>query len=210
MPISELQAMRHHAELSGVATSDLDAGMTRFTKRLGVLQTTGSGMMAGISKKISPKFLESLKGAKTNIEAYKILLKQMEKLPTQQQKMALADAAFGMSGRKMLVMLNEGTEGLIKSRKELASLGGLADKKDTQAAEDYNDTMLRMKTALESVKLKAFTPILKEATVLIVLRRFALLYYHLSLCLFHLLCSLVCLQIFSVRFAQKVLNLKPH
>ncbi|MBD3611446.1 MAG: hypothetical protein HUJ13_03340, partial [Hydrogenovibrio crunogenus] len=45
LPINELQAMRSQAEHAGLSTEDLDGSMFRLTKRLGVLQTTGSGAL---------------------------------------------------------------------------------------------------------------------------------------------------------------------
>ena len=158
------QAMQQQAEHAGVSADELSGSMTRFTKRLGVLQTTGGGAMAKVVKKISPNFLASLKGAKTNEEAYKKLLTVYAKLPTQQAKMALADAAFGNSGRKSLLMLDEGVQGLINAKKNLASLGGLASKEDIQAAADYNDNMQDLGIAFSSIKIKVLTPVLKEVT----------------------------------------------
>jgi len=160
----ELQAMHEQAKHAGLSTDDLNGSMTRFTKRLGTFQATGGGLMAGVVKKLSPALAMQLKGAKTNQEAYEMLLKTYKKLPTQQAKMALADAAFGNSGRKQLLMLDEGVEGLIESRKRLAELGGGASQADIQAAADYNDTMQDLSFAINSIKIKALTPILQEVS----------------------------------------------
>ena len=167
LPIRDLQAMRHHADLSGVATTEMDAALTRFTKRLGVFQTTGGGLMATMAKKISPEFMQSLKGAKTNQEAYEILLKTFAKLPTQQAKMALSDAAFGQSGRQMLVMLSEGTKGLTNARKELMDLGAFATEDDVRSAEEYGDTLARIGQGINGIKIRALVPIMKEANTVL-------------------------------------------
>ena len=164
LPTDELQAMHEQAKHAGLSTDDMDASLTRFTKRLGVFQSTGSGLMANVIKKISPALAMQLKGAKSNKEAYEMILKTYAKLPTQQAKMALADAAFGMTGRKSLLMLDEGVNGLIASRKRLKELGGGASKEDIKAAAAYNDTMQDLSFAVNSIKFKALTPVLKEVT----------------------------------------------
>lgn len=164
LPTEELQAMHEQAKHAGLSTDDMDASLTRFTKRLGVFQSTGSGLMANVIKKISPALAMSLKGARNNKQAYEMILKTYAKLPTQQAKMALADAAFGMTGRKSLLMLDEGVNGLIASRKRLKELGGGASKEDIKAAADYNDTMQDLSFAVNSIKFKALTPVLKEVT----------------------------------------------
>ena len=164
LPIAELQAMQEQAKHAGLSSDDMGASLTRFTKRLGVFQATGGGLMGGIIKKMAPALAISLKGAKTNKEAYELILKTYAKLPTQQAKMALADAAFGMTGRKSLIMLDEGVEGLIAARKRLNELGGGASKEDVQAAADYNDAMQDIQFAVNGIRFKALTPILQEVT----------------------------------------------
>lgn len=159
-----LQAMREQGKHAGMGIDEVDASMTRFTKRLGTFQATGSGLMAGVLKKINPALAMQLKGAKDNQEAYEMLLKTYAKLPTQQAKMALADAAFGQSGRKQLLMLDEGVQGLYNSRKKLMESGGLASREDIQAAADYNDTMQDLGVAIKSIKIKALTPIIQKVT----------------------------------------------
>jgi hypothetical protein len=162
----QLQALREQAQHAGMSSDELDSSMTRFTKRLGTFQATGSGLMAGVLKKISPALAMQLKGAKNNQEAYEMLLKTYAKLPTQQAKMALADAAFGQSGRKQLLMLDEGIEGLIKSREKLISIGGFAREEDIQAAAAYNDELQDMTAAINGIKFRALTPIIQRITKL--------------------------------------------
>ena len=164
MPVSELQAMRHQANLTGLSTQDLDSNMIRFTKRLGVFQTTGGGLFATIAKKIGGGFAESLKGAETNTEAYAILLETYKKLTTQQSKMALSDAAFGMSGRRTLIMLEEGLDGLKRSRQELIDLGAVVTKEDIRAAAEYNDAFTRLGAGISGIKIKVLTPVIQNLT----------------------------------------------
>lgn len=162
--IGELQALRKQASHAGVDDEAMSSALTRFTKRLGVLQTTGSGILGSYLKKSGNSAFRDLKGAKDTQQAYEQLLNAFSKLETAQEQMAFADAAFGQDGRKMLLLLREGTDGLAKSRKELAELGGGAKAEDAAKAEAYNDALQRIQESIKSIKYAALAPIMEKAT----------------------------------------------
>ncbi|MBU2898061.1 hypothetical protein [Vibrio hepatarius] len=164
MSISELQAMRKQASHAGVDEDAMSSALTRFTKRLGVLQQTGSGILGSYLKKSGNSVFRDLKGAKDTQQAYEQLLQSFSKLETAQEQMAFADAAFGQDGRKMLLLLREGTDGLAKARKELADLGGGAKAEDAAKAEAYNDALQRIQESIKSIKYAALAPIMEKAT----------------------------------------------
>ncbi|PNI06202.1 hypothetical protein C1N32_04170 [Vibrio diazotrophicus] len=166
LPISELQAMQSQAEHAGVSSDSLSASMTRFTRRLGVLQQTGKGALGSYLKQSKNGLFKDLKGAENNQQAYQMLLESFSKLKTAQEQMAFADAAFGDSGREMLIMLREGTQGLTAARKELNDLGGGATAEDAAKAEAYNDAVQRISESIRSIKFAALAPIMEKATKL--------------------------------------------
>ncbi|MEL7291487.1 MAG: hypothetical protein AAGJ88_04110 [Pseudomonadota bacterium] len=162
--ISELQAMRKQASHAGVDEDTMSSALTRFTKRLGVLQQTGSGALGSYLKKSGNSVFKDLDGAANTQEAYEALLASFSKLKTAQEQMAFADAAFGQDGRQMLLLLREGTDGLARSRKELAELGGGAKAEDAAKAEAYNDALQRIQESIKSIKYAALAPIMEKAT----------------------------------------------
>jgi hypothetical protein len=162
--ISELQAMRKQASHAGVDEDAMSSALTRFTKRLGVLQQTGSGALGSYLKKSGNSAFQDLAGAANTQEAYEKLLGSFSKLNTEQEQMAFADAAFGQDGRQMLLLLREGTDGLARSRKELAELGGGAKAEDAAKAEAYNDALQRIQESIKSIKYAALAPIMEKAT----------------------------------------------
>lgn len=164
MSLKDYQAIRFQAEHAGVASETMGKGMVRFTKRLGVLQTTGTGALGSFLKKGKSPLYGELKRAKTTQEAYEKILGHFSKLKTNQQQMAFADAAFGQDGRRMLIMLRQGTQGLTAARKEFTQLGGGLNKQDAKAAEDYSDAIFNVKVALDSIKYRVLTPIMKNMT----------------------------------------------
>lgn len=164
LPIQELQAMQSQAEHAGVSSDALSNSMLRFTKRLGVLQQTGSGALGSYLKKSENALHKDLQGAKDTKQAYEMLLEEFSQLETPQEQMAFADAAFGQDGRKMLIMLREGTEGLTAARKELNALGGGATAEDAAKAEAYNDALQKIEESVRSMKFAALAPIMEKAT----------------------------------------------
>ncbi len=166
MPIGELQAMQSQAEHSGVGADNMATSLMRFTKRLGVLQTTGTGALGSFLKKGKNPLFKELQTAKTTGDAYEKLLANFSKLKTNQEQMAFADAAFGQDGRKMLIMLREGTDGLTSSRKEFNDLGGGVKEKDAKAAEAYNDALQKVQEAMKSIQFAALAPLMRELTSL--------------------------------------------
>lgn len=164
MPISELQAMQSQAEHAGVSSDTLSSSMIRFNKRLGVLQQTGSGALGSFLKKSGNSLHRELQNVTDNQQAYEMLLESFSKLKTTQEQMAFADAAFGQDGRRMLIMLREGTEGLTAARQELNDLGGGAKAEDAAKAEAYNDAMQKVQESIRSIKFAALAPIMEKIT----------------------------------------------
>ena len=83
MPVEELQAMQSQAKHAGVEADTMTGAMTRFTKRLGVLQTTGAGAMGSFLKKGKNPLLAELKGAKNTQQAYEQTLRCIFKVKNQ-------------------------------------------------------------------------------------------------------------------------------
>ncbi|QIJ87177.1 hypothetical protein G3U99_23385 [Vibrio coralliilyticus OCN008] len=164
LPIEELQAMQSQANHAGVESDALSGSMLRFTKRLGVLQETGTGALGSFLKKSGNSLHKDLQGAEDTQQAYEMLLDTFSKLESPQKQMAFADAAFGQDGRKMLIMLREGTQGLTAARKELNALGGGATAEDAAKAEAYNDALQKIQESVRSMKFAALAPVMEKVT----------------------------------------------
>ena len=165
MPIGELQAMQSQAEHAGVGADSLTASMGNFTKRLGVLQTTGSGALGSFLKGGKNPLYRALKNAKDTQDAYEKVLDAFSTLKSNQEQMAFADAVFGGSGRKMLIMLRDGTKGLTAARKEFNETGGGVTEEDAGKAEAYNDALQKVQESIRSIKFAVLTPIMEKLTL---------------------------------------------
>ncbi len=166
LPISELQAMQSQAKHAGVSSDSLASSMSKFTKRLGTLQQTGSGALGSYLKSSKNSLFRDLQGAEDTQQAYEMLLNSFSKLKTAQEQMAFANAAFGGNGREMLIMLREGTEGLTAAREEFNALGGGVKAEDAAKAEAYNDAVQKVSESVRSIKFAALAPVMEKATKL--------------------------------------------
>lgn len=166
MPVEELQAMQSQAEHAGVSADGMTKALGTFSKRLGVLQSTGKGAAGSFLEKAKSPLLNQLKNAKTTQDAYDKVLDTFTKLKTNQEQMAFADAMFGGESKKMLIMLRQGTEGLTAARKEFNETGGGVKTDDAQKAEAYNDAMQKVQETIRSIKFAALAPVMLKITKL--------------------------------------------
>ena len=164
MPVEEFQAIQSQAEHAGISADQMGSALNRLTFRFGNLQSTGGGALGGFLKTTKNPLFRELKAAKNTEEAYGKVLNAFGKLKTNQEQMAFADAAFGDDGRKMLLLLREGTIGLSKARKEFNDLGGGVKTEDAQKAEAYNDAMQKVQESIRSIKFAALAPIMAKMT----------------------------------------------
>ncbi len=164
LPLDQFQALRHQAELAGVANDALTKSYQTFNKNLGELKTKKSSLMSTALKDFDPQLLMNLKNAKDSSAAYDMVLVKMQSMTDSSKKAALANAVFGRNGKDMLNMLSEGTDGLARARANLAALGGGLTAEDAKKAEDFNDSITRMGQAFNTIKFAAFAPILKDLT----------------------------------------------
>jgi hypothetical protein len=78
-------------------------------------------------------------------------------------KTGLAQEIFGRQGAKMLILLDQGSEGLRRQMEEGESLGLVIDNDLAAATERYNDNLLRMRTVMRGVKMEIFSGLVNEA-----------------------------------------------
>ena len=141
------EELRHAANLSGVSAQDFDKALVKLNRNVGDL-TLKQGSLYTTLKRGSPALLEQLQGAKSNEEAFNLLIGAMGRLKKPSDRAALAAAAFGRSGQKMTLLIEGGAEGLAKARAEFNRLHGAIDNKALKSSEDFIDAQARLKLAM--------------------------------------------------------------
>lgn len=123
LTVDALAGLRFAAEEAGAASTDLDQSMEGFSRSLGQVRA-GTGRLTGFLKKVSPELLRQLKATKSNEEAFNLLADAEAKLTDHSKRAALAAAAFGTSGIKLVPLLARGSKGVKELRDEFIRIAG--------------------------------------------------------------------------------------
>ncbi len=161
-PIKEFQEWQFVAEQSGLSSQEFDKGIEKFTKSIGEARA-GTGTLVTILKKSNPQLLKQILAAKSSAEAFKIYLKAMRNTKNQMEKTALATAAFGRSGAK-LINITEQSEDAIKKLRLEQRQNGVVTMQQAKHAEDYNDAANSLKRSLGGLLRDVILPLLPAIT----------------------------------------------
>lgn len=157
--IEDLQQWEFAAEISGTNIGQLRTGLQRFAR-------TASDSTRGL-KDAQDAFNEvgvKATNAKGDLRQLDDLLLEIsdkfQTMPNGTQKTALAMRLFGRSGAELIPLLNEGSAGIGKLRKEFVELGGQISSENAKQFEQLNDDMLRVRVAFRGIRNDAVTTLL--------------------------------------------------
>jgi hypothetical protein len=161
-PIEGLQEWGFVAEQSGLSTDEMNTNLDFFTKNLGAAKN-GTGALASMLKKSNPQLLKQMKGTKDTSAAMELYMNAIRKVADPSKRAALATAAFGKSGLKMLQITDQSAEAIEKLRKEQRE-NGVMSMEQAEAAEAYNDAMNSLKRSLGGFLQGALLPLMPHFT----------------------------------------------
>jgi X-X-X-Leu-X-X-Gly heptad repeat protein len=172
----QLQELTFAADRSGVSSEELTGGLQKLNKNIGDLRA-GTGPLNTILKENNSILLENLKGAEDNEEAFTLLLDAINRSPSEFDKAAIAQAAFGRAGQSLINVAALGAEGLQELREEARSYGLITNEAAAES-EEFVDAMTNLKAATEGMKneivtgyIPALTDVLSKVTEIIVKER---------------------------------------
>lgn len=161
--IASLQEFRFAAGQSGIATATLDQGLLLVAKRA---RDASIGLKA--PQKAFDELGVAVKDASGNLKSQDVLLLEIadrfKALPQGTQKSALAMEIFGRSGAKLIPLLNEGSVGINRMRIEARQLGGVLSDDTAKKAEDFNDSMARLRLVVRAVQASLASQLLPIIT----------------------------------------------
>lgn len=138
--VERLQSLRFAAEQSGVSAGQLDDGMKRLNRRLGLFINDGGGPAAAAFRTL---------GLETDIASGKLQSTErvfdrsvtaLQGIENQAQRTALASQLFGEdAGPKLALLLNKGESGIADLENQARSLGLVLDREVIRNAETAND-----------------------------------------------------------------------
>ncbi|HWL09546.1 MAG TPA: hypothetical protein VNQ76_14145 [Planctomicrobium sp.] len=145
MPVEELVRLRHAAEMAGLAGNEMSSAMTRFSRRMAFGAQGGGAAMGTIKKlKLDAAGLASMDPS----QAFRLVSDEINKLPTQAEKMAASFQLFGNSSKEMLDLISLGSDGLLEKMGEADALGKVFSQSDVDQVAAANDAIDRMKGAV--------------------------------------------------------------
>ncbi len=144
-----LEELRYAAEKSGVSIDTLDDSMKELQIRA-VDAKSGSGEAADAFKALGMRSTNAAGKMREPIELLGEVADRLKKLPTQGERIWVADAMFGDQGAEMLKMIEGGSEGLEKMRLEARELGYTLDDESSQSAIQFRQAITSLKAVLSA------------------------------------------------------------
>lgn len=139
--------LQYAAKQAGVDSAAFQSGLTKLSKTA-IDAADGTGQAADAFEALGV----SVKGADGNLKAVDQLLidtaDAFSKAAGGIEETAAAQAIFGKSGADLLPLLNEGRSGIEALREEAQRLGLVISGDAAKAADQFNDTMDRLKGAV--------------------------------------------------------------
>lgn len=150
VPIESLSKLKYAADMSGVSFETMGTGLRKLSQNM-ALAGQGNKTAAelftrlGVSAKNADGSLRATEDVLTDVADV------LSKMPDGAEKTALAMELFGKSGAEMIPMLNGGKSAIQGMMDEAASLGIVISEKTGKAAENFNDNLSRVSTAIKGL-----------------------------------------------------------
>jgi predicted nucleic acid-binding Zn-ribbon protein len=147
MTAETFQELDHAAKMSGI--DNLKGSLERLNKSVAEVKN-GTGTLTTYLKQNDQQLLNQLKNVNSNEEAFNLLMGAIQKAPDEFTRAELAQSAFGKSGQELILLANEGADGIANLREE-ARKYGIISNEAAKKSEDYLDAQTRLKGALQGV-----------------------------------------------------------
>ena len=143
-----LTELRHAADLSGIASKELDKGLLNLTRRTADAAFRGTGPLSDTlnALNINAKDLNKLKPD----EQLNLMADTLKGVESQSERARIAYELFGKSGIYMLKMVEGGSAGIATMRDEAKQLGLSLDRVDANKVEMANDSITRAESVFSS------------------------------------------------------------
>lgn len=147
----KLQTYRYAAELAGIDQDNLTNSISIFSGKIGDAMK-GEEQSAKRFKQLGI----SLKNQDGTFKTTGVLLDEVADKFAQIEdpalKAALGQELFGRAGRKLQLLLSQGSAGINQYQKELSALGGVMSKDLLDQSEELNDNLFRVGTVVRGVR----------------------------------------------------------
>jgi hypothetical protein len=147
MTAETFQELDYAAKMSGI--DNLDSSLQKLNKSVADVKND-TGTLTSYLKENDTQLLNQLKNVNSNEEAFNLLMDAIGKAPDEFTRAELAQAAFGKSGQQLILLANEGADGIANLREEARKYGVISNEAAANS-EAYLDAQARLKAALTGV-----------------------------------------------------------
>jgi|GEM_PF-3523858 len=145
----QLQELRYAANLAGVAQSQLDMGMQRFSRRLGEV-AQGQGELLKTSAQYDVELRNADGSMRSNIDLLGEWSNVIQNAESDQEALRIAFKLFDSEGAALVNMLRGGSEGLKGLRRGARDLGVVIEERLVRTAEKANDQLTKMEMLVKA------------------------------------------------------------
>jgi hypothetical protein len=154
VPVEELSALKHAADLSGVSLEALGTGLGKLSKAMVEAAAKPTSEAANAFRALGVSATNADGTLKSSSQVLSDVAGKFEGLKDGAGKTAVAMAIFGKSGKDMIPLLNAGRDGLQEMKDEAEKLGIIISGKTFKSAEAFNDNLTRLGKAKDGIILK--------------------------------------------------------
>jgi hypothetical protein len=147
MTAETFQELDYAAKMSGV--DNLKGSLEKLNKTVADVKS-GTGALTSYLKDNDQQLLNQLQNVNSNEEAFNLMMDAINRAPDEFSRAELAQAAFGKSGQQLILLANEGADGIANLREEARKYGVISNEAAANS-EAYLDAQARLKTALAGV-----------------------------------------------------------
>lgn len=156
LSVESFQQFSYAADRAGIAQSQFTSNMTAFVKRVGEAKAGVGPLVSGL-KALDGELLEGIKSAKSQDEAFRLVMDAMNNAATATDRARIANAAFSRSG----VAMGRMAEDYKELGDEAERLGLVMSDRTAKRAEVLQDKLTEMATSFKVT----FTTAVIDATV---------------------------------------------
>lgn len=135
--IEALQGLQHGFQLAGFSADEFNAALTRFTRRVGEA-VNGGGPLQSTLERYGLSVRRTNGEMKTQMELLREVAETIRRAGTDQEKLAIAQAAFGDVGRRMVNALKGGADGIDGMIDAAREAGVVLDEELVRKAEEID------------------------------------------------------------------------
>lgn len=150
--VEALSGLQYAAKLSDVDIGALSGGLQKLARTMATAAGGGKEAQEAFQA-LGISFTDSSGKLRQTDVVFAEIADKFSKLPDGATKTALAMQLLGRSGAQMIPLLNAGADGLAQYREEAQRLGLIISTETSKAAEEFNDNLTRIQSALQGISL---------------------------------------------------------